>query len=165
MFLNCVDFTFIAYRCWLWFVLHIIHNNQMIFILSLIVDLCSVKITLQGMSAMSAWCHHDILHCNNHSLINDSISSERQAFQVLSLHHREEESLQAYSNNNDGVKVKTLFVYLGRGWQCLLYVPTSSVFLAIRHRCLDWPVTSNIQLFSNLASIHTRSIEGFLYSG
>jgi len=72
-----------------------IHNNQVIFILSLIVDLCSVEVTLQGTSAMSAQCHCDILHCNNHSSISDSISSERQAFQVPSLHHGEEESLQA----------------------------------------------------------------------
>jgi len=35
------------------------------------------------------------LHCNNHSSTSDSISSERQAFQVPSLHHGEEESLQA----------------------------------------------------------------------
>ena len=67
----------------------------MIFILSLIVDLCSVEATLQGMSAMPAQHHHDTLHCNNHSSTSDSISSERQAFQVPSLHHGEEESLQA----------------------------------------------------------------------
>jgi len=36
------------------------------------------------------------LHCNNHSSTSDSISSERQAFQVPSLHHGEEESLQAF---------------------------------------------------------------------
>jgi len=35
------------------------------------------------------------LHCNNHSSTGDSISSERQAFQVPSLHRVEEESSQA----------------------------------------------------------------------
>jgi len=68
----------------------------MIFILTLIVALYSIEITLQDASAMSAQHYHDILHCNNHSLINDSISSERLAFQILSLHHVKKESLQAF---------------------------------------------------------------------
>jgi len=50
---------------------------------------------LQGTSATPARRHRGTLHCNNHSSTSDSISSERQAFQVPSLHHREEESLQA----------------------------------------------------------------------
>jgi len=72
-----------------------IHNDQMIFIPSLIAVLCSVEVTLQGVSAMSVQHHHGTLHCNNHSSTSDSISSERQVFQVFSLHHMEEESSQA----------------------------------------------------------------------
>jgi len=74
---------------------HVGDNDQMIFILTLVAVLCSVEITLQDTSATSAQHYHDTLHCNNYSSTGDSISSERQAFQVSSLHHVEKESLQA----------------------------------------------------------------------
>jgi len=61
----------------------------------LVAALCSVEATLQGASATPARHHRGTLHCNNHSSTGDSISSERQAFQVPSLHHVEEESSQA----------------------------------------------------------------------
>jgi len=61
----------------------------------LVAALCSVEATLQGTSATPARRHRGTLHCNNHSSTGDSISSERQAFQVPSLHRVEEESSQA----------------------------------------------------------------------
>jgi len=77
----------------------------MIFIPSLVAALCSVEATLQGASATPARHHRGTLHCNNHSSTGDSISSERQALQVPSLHRVEEESSQAY-------EIKLLKIFL-----------------------------------------------------
>jgi len=67
-----------------------------VFILSLVAVLCSVEATPQGASATPAQHHRGTLLCDNHSSTGDSISSERQAFQVPSLHRVEEESSQAF---------------------------------------------------------------------
>ena len=101
----CINFTFIVCRCQLWSVSHTICNDWIIFILTLIIVLCSVEVTLQNMSATPAQHHHDILHCNNHSSTENSISSERQVFQIFSLHHVKKESSQITSHSKDTVKV------------------------------------------------------------
>ncbi len=92
---HCIDFASIACRRRLRPVSHTVRNDRVVFIPTLVAVLCSVDAILQGTSATPARHHRGTLHCDNHSSTGDSISSERLAFQVPSLHRVEEESSQA----------------------------------------------------------------------